>query len=279
MMPPCRKEGRFVQAFNTYTAMKLHYLPGIASIKTLGIDLAAQPKKTGMCEIEWSDKSGRLTELMIGATDDDIVEYTGSVDKVGVDVPFGWPIRFIDALLSHSRRTTLERKAPNAVELRWRKTDQNVFDRTSLRPLSVSTDKIGAAALRWARLEIKLRESTGLVVDRTGGGQFVEVYPAAALSIWNLAHSRYKGARNRPALTPLLDHLQRALPDLDLGHHRPLLIHSDDAFDALICSLVARAAHQGLTDGPSRESSEASSVEGWIHLPQPDSLSALIVRK
>jgi hypothetical protein len=47
--------------------------------------------------------------------------------------------------------------------------------------------------------------------------------------------------------------------------------HSDDAFDALICALIARAAALGLTTPPSPGTqTERASVEGWIHLPTSD---------
>ena len=40
-----------------------------------------------------------------------------------------------------------------------------------------------------------------------------------------------------------------------------------DAFDAVVCAVVARAAALGRTSGPPRELADVASREGWIHLP------------
>ena len=54
---------------------------------------------------------------------------------------------------------------------------------------------------------------------------------------------------------------------------RERLIDCDDCLDALVCALVARAAQLGRTIGPQDE--RLARLEGWIHLPEPDSLSRL----
>jgi predicted nuclease with RNAse H fold len=60
-------------------------------MRTAGVDLATQPRKTGLAVVKWS--AGRATaELVtVGATDDDIVDVCISTDRVGIDAPFGWP--------------------------------------------------------------------------------------------------------------------------------------------------------------------------------------------
>jgi hypothetical protein len=45
---------------------------------------------------------------------------------------------------------------------------------------------------------------------------------------------------------------------------------SDDAFDAVIAALTARAAVLGRTDLPPASSLDAARVEGWIALPTGD---------
>jgi hypothetical protein len=42
---------------------------------------------------------------------------------------------------------------------------------------------------------------------------------------------------------------------------------TSDMLDALIASLTARAAVQGLTSTPTSSQSELARKEGWIHLP------------
>lgn len=115
----------------------------------------------------------------------------------------------------------------------------------------------------------------GRPVDRTGGGLLVEVYPAAALRLWGLASRSYKGVSNRPALKLLVDELQGALPSLAWEEHDRACRESDDAFDAVVCALLARAASLGLTAGPPVHLTKRAASEGWIHLPHPKSLQRL----
>jgi len=141
-------------------------------------------------------------------------------------------------------------------------------------PLAVGADRIAAVAMRAAGLLAALADA-GRPVDRAGSGLLVEVYPAAALRLWGLASRSYKGRSNRPALGLLVDELQTALPNLAWQGHDRACRDSDDAFDAVVCALLARAAHLGLTAGPPVHLKERAASEGWIHLPHPASLSRL----
>ena len=47
------------------------------------------------------------------------------------------------------------------------------------------------------------------------------------------------------------------------------------SFDAVVCALLARATHLGLTAGPPVHLMERAVSEGWIHVPHPASLRAL----
>ncbi len=70
--------------------------------------------------------------------------------------------------------------------------------------------------------------------------------------------------------------LEKQVPWLQLTEDaRKLCRRSDDAFDALIAALVARAAALGFTDAPPPEISAAAETEGWIHLPAAHSLRDL----
>jgi predicted RNase H-like nuclease len=74
----------------------------------------------------------------------------------------------------------------------------------------------------------------------------------------------------------LVDELRTALPDLDWSGHDTVCSQSDDAFDAVVCALIARAVHRGLTAGPPDHLSIRAAAEGWIHLPSSrDSLAKL----
>src|SRR5690349_7401445 len=55
----------------------------LCAVRTLGIDLASQPKNTAVCEIDWS--SGRV-EIEDRTLDDDaLVARILAVDKAGID--------------------------------------------------------------------------------------------------------------------------------------------------------------------------------------------------
>jgi len=56
---------------------------------------------------------------------------------------------------------------------------------------------------------------------------------------------------------------------------REASIDNDDAFDALISSLVACAAATGNTLRPLADQRGAAQREGWIHLPSPGSIESL----
>jgi hypothetical protein len=73
--------------------------------------------------------------------------------------------------------------------MRLRLTDRRVAEVTGRIPLSVSFDKLGATAARWAHLADGLAAS-GRSVDRTGAGLVAEVYPAAARLRWDLSSTR-----------------------------------------------------------------------------------------
>lgn len=199
----------------------------------------------------------------------ELVERT---DKVGIDAPFGWPEEFVSFVAGHHRMEPwpgADAADPDSFRslLSFRETDRRV--RSVRRPLSVSTDKIGVTAMRCAALLHAIGE-----VDRAGLGKVVEVYPAAALARWGQQSGGYK-KHAADALPPMLRGVRDILPGLELGEFRPELERSDHAFDALICSLVARAAAMDLTDGPERAVLARARREGWIHLPRPNSLASL----
>lgn len=186
---------------------------------------------------------------------------------MGVDCPFGWPAAFIEVATAHHSATL----APPASSGRdWRRpltmraTDLDVHARTGLTPLSVSADRIAHPALRWAAIAAALT-ADGHDCARDGSGLIAEVYPAAALHIWKLPHRGYKRATNRAARNELLNLLRDAAPWLDLGTYDLICRQSDDALDAVICALIARAVWLGHTLCPPSDSS--ASAEGWIHLP------------
>lgn len=244
-------------------------------MRVIGIDLSAQPLKTFACIL---DDAGAdlVASVTAGCDDGELRRLAAGCRRVAIDAPFGWPDEFVDAVVAH--RAMQPWPAPSGGDpaayraaLSFRATDRVVSQ--TRRPLSVSTDKLGVTAMRCAALLD--RWSSEGAVDRSGGGRFVEVYPAGALVRWGLSAAGYKGSDRTP-LTDLLARVREALPQLAFSDGSASLCASnDDAFDALVAALVARAAGLGLTGGPPEAHRETARREGWIHLPAWGSLRLL----
>lgn len=272
-------------------------------MRTLGIDLAAQPKKTGVCVTEWpvDDASDdiRITPPTIGFTDGELLGLMDEADVVAIDAPFGWP-EFISEHLGPYARDGVWPLRPDAHDvdewtgrLLYRETDRAVrrllLSRTppvKITALSVSSDRIAVCAWRCAALLNQYIPRCSF--DRTGEHSRVyEAYPAAALASWGLPFKGYKPGSGGSTKTQnaedkrkqIVTALENQAPWLDYDRHaglRDALVQSDDALDAFISTLVARAAATGDTvlPAPGDERRLAPS-EGWIHVPTPGSLSRL----
>jgi predicted nuclease with RNAse H fold len=237
-------------------------------VRTLGIDLSANPAKTGACLIDWD--AGTVTPMDRPATDTQLVEAIAAADMTGIDIPLGWPDAFVDAISAHHRgdpwRPSATQPPADREPLRFRVTDLATRSRGA-QPLSVSTDRIGVAAMRGARLQNLLREA-GVDIDRSGTtGKLAEVYPAAALRAWGLTHSGYKGRPNASVCEDLAGDLARACGPLGNAVDESLVGCDDDALDAVVCGIVARAVLRGQSTAPPAHHLEMARREGWIHVP------------
>lgn len=151
--------------------------------------------------------------------------------------------------------------------LAYRETDREIRILTGRWPLSVSTDRLGLTAMHCAALLESLGDRIGRV-DRAGGGVAAEVYPSATLRTWGFSTVGYKtDATIRSTLLAAI--LERA-PWLKPGPMAELMTASDDAFDAVIAALAARAHALGQWHRPPPESLDRASREGWIALPSVD---------
>jgi predicted nuclease with RNAse H fold len=241
-------------------------------MRTLGIDLAAQPANTAVCSIEWGPARPIVSDLRSGLNDDALLDAIARADKVAIDAPFGWPDEFVAAVSAHSNRAgwpgSGEDQDLYRFRLSFRATDRHLIEQGARRPLSVSTDLIGVVAMRCAFLLDRLA-AVGEPVDRAGSGKVFEAYPAPALSSWGLSAIGYKSRVGAARLPQLLSQLEEGLGGLELRvQHRELAESDHNCFDAVVCSLIARAAALGLTQPPQPgDEADRATREGWIHVP------------
>jgi hypothetical protein len=225
-------------------------------VRTLGVDLASSPARTAACVINWEDRVARVEHLWAGVDDDELRRLAADVDKVGIDVPFGWPDGFVESVSAHHEMEAWP--GFDGADLRLRRTDEFVWRRTKRQPLSVSADKLAVPAFRAARLLSEWQ------ADRTGAGRFVEVYPRAARARFELAR----------ALS--IKELQERAPWLTLAVEQEIACEqNEDCFDALISALVARASAIGLCEPIPDDLLDSARREGWIALPFAGSLEHL----
>lgn len=238
-------------------------------MRTLGVDLASQPKHTAICVVEWRPSEAVVTNLQVKVTDDEILNAHEHADVTGIDCPFGWPEAFLRFVSGDVDGRPWSDKLRD--ELRFRLTDHRVKGATGRWPLSVSSDLVAVPAMRCQTLLRRMH-----VTDRSGDGRVFEVYPAASLAIWGFPSRGYKGRDGAGTLGGIARTLRESATWLHCrdADWEALETH-DHAFDALIAALTARAACLGLTERPSPEHQPVASREGWIALPLPGSLAGL----
>lgn len=242
---------------------------------TAGVDLAAEPRGTAVAVIDWAGPSARVIALELGVSDERIAAIAPSVASLGIDCAFGWPDDFVSFVRRHAAGDPLDRSAEERTgsgmdwrrRLAYRETDRVTRERTGRWPLSVATDRLGLTAMHCAALLESLAEVLG-PVDRAGGGVAAEVYPSATLRLWGFSTVGYKADAATRAI--LLDTIVQRAPWIDLAPVAGLMTASDDAFDAVIAALAARAHSLGLWHRPPAESINRASREGWIVLPTVD---------
>ncbi|MCT1617665.1 DUF429 domain-containing protein [Janibacter hoylei] len=226
-----------------------------------GLDLSTNPRKCAAVAIRWDLGRPRVVNVKTRLTPEEIVdEIAATDDHFAVDVPFGWPDTFVQFIATHQhgqQQPPGDRDAWRKETLARRLTDERLRQHRAL-PLPASFDRLGKTAVMWSAIEFDLA-ARGVRFDRAGSvGRVCETYPTAVLAAWHLDKKK-----------PPLDLIERAFPFLDLEDHRSSLA-GDDARDALICSLTARAHALGLTVAPNANELEQANREGWIHVMEED---------
>jgi predicted nuclease with RNAse H fold len=228
----------------------------VVASHTLGVDLASKPAGTAACLISWEPDEAVVEYLGAGVDDDKLNELAGRADMVGIDIPFGWPDAFVEAIYAHHNHQPWH--VASQEELRYRRTDRFVWRETRRPPLSVSSDKLAIPAFRVASL-LSLWNA-----ERTGAGKYVEVYPRASRGRWNLETKSVSEVADRaPWLRLKPEHVTSCDDD-------------DDCYDALLAALVTRAQALGECEPIPEEDLDAARREGWIALPREGSLERLL---
>jgi len=176
---------------------------------------------------------------------------------VAVDVPFGWPakhrafLNFFDAM--NGLQASHELPSRNDFELRL--CDQTIserFDNEKVTPLSVSADKLGQAAFRWAVERQELQSLLGCIdiglPTRPSNAARVhcfETYPAAFVRCCFPLRSAYKSAKQIPVRQALLADLIRTYSVTETRQSTAWCARactqagSPDALDSLLCAFCA----------------------------------------
>lgn len=270
--------------------MAPHDMSRGTAARTLGIDLASQPRGTAACLIEWTPDGGTvLPKPRPRLTDSALRELIAdaAVCRVAIDAPFGWPSEFVRAVAAYCESGTWPDLDPKRLE--FRETEFRVMKVIGQEPLSAVTDWLVWPTMRCAGLLAAISPE-GKPIDRSGAGQIVETYPAAVLVRWDLSPANwgkdpgsYKGPgeeaeRRRKRLVNLI--ARRTAGWLDLSARRAEFVKNDDALDALVCALLARAkALPRRTEPIPRGFGELARREGWIHLPARGSSIAESLRR
>lgn len=265
----------------------------LLGVRTLGISLAAWDELTVTCVVSWGLREAAVAELVEGQTDTELVASMLEVDRTGIDAPFGWPHRLVRTVSGHG----FPEAATDGVEegwvdqFRYRETDRAMSERLMaerrirLRPASALADRAALATIRCMRLQTMYGKRCGAPFDRLGDeGAVVEVEPSGALASWGLGYRGYRARSGHPAARTaqlkrgeiVAGMEQLGKPWLRLGAVSQTLIQSDRALDALVSSLVARAAAKRGTALPRHDQQLVARDEGWIHLPEPWTFGDLV---
>ncbi len=188
-----------------------------------------------------------------------LLEYCGGADAIAVDVPFGWPKPFAEALAGYRIGVPLDLPRQR---YRLRTTDVWLKSKLpSLNPKSVSTDRLGSTAIVGTNLLHALNRNGFRLPLRKSGGcpAAIEVYPAASLLAWNL-----QALEREEIVRRLQEQFTLEISETT----RSTLLDNDHCFDAFVAALTAREYAGGNTFYPPEYiPDETIEIEGWIHVP------------
>ncbi|MBY0549274.1 MAG: DUF429 domain-containing protein [Candidatus Obscuribacterales bacterium] len=270
------------------------------SLQVAGIDWGTKPKKQWTVKLSVDQHNGCVSVHTDAAKENaEAVCTNRELQVVGVDVPFGWPIDFVELVQSWNM-AGINGSLSVAEDdgYRYRKTDNVVDEELRKRPLSVTSDLIAASMRAWLRLcsSTKTRGSLSpqIRVDRTefmpNLPVLIEVYPAATLRAfashsnndirWRTLIAGYKGKDSTEA-TSLRKELLAILGEMFQISNIPIssMAESADETDAFIAAITALIFAFDQTENkpevfrdwtvryPTAEELPFARREGWIFFP------------
>jgi hypothetical protein len=240
----------------------------------VGVDFATDSGKKTWIARGKRDKNELVIDLLASVAHKDILGLAKGASVIGIDVPFGWPIRFKDALQRYRADNPVTLQAPFPERL----TDINIRNKLNLTPLSVAAQLIGRCTWEAARLLAEAKSADYCInpTELTKKRSVIEVYPKATLcslsrmakaDFNNLQHYK-KGARapaNRGEICELVlrrlsikfEDPNKACQDMQTHH---------DALDAALALVTADAFSRGEVLPPLQNADQAAQ-EGWIYYP------------
>jgi hypothetical protein len=262
----------------------------------LGIDWATEPKNRASVKLEVSPSGVQVVSVEALVTDDRVIAGCRAPDHavVGVDIPFGWPMRFASFVASWDVMDGAQHPPPMPDEFRFRLTDRVVRNEARKEPLPVSADRIAMGTRAWTELVAK----HGLAprIDVLGGAAapdrpaIIEVYPGAAAKVFAASMTRLEPVsaepsykKDRATREKLVRHVGATF-GVDFGQWLDAVVSRDDhadPTDAFLAALTAAIylASRNDESGPlsgwrvrcprTPEEQTAARREGWIFFPVP----------
>jgi hypothetical protein len=278
----------FVPPADTLDGRQLPMALSECSMRTVGVDLSATKARTACVSIEWGGGEALVAEPALQVGRVELVRRLALGDWIGVDAPFGWPNAMVQAIHGYSSAEGVWSELDKD-SFRFRCTDHHIHDMVLAEtgqkhwPMSVASDRLALTAWRAAQLREDGFKGSGMRFALSGADRVLEVHPPAALLLWGFSSSGYKKSRDPArrevegqARLDLLSAVEEKAPWLGWAPNaREVCARNDDALDAMLSALVARAAALGLTKLPEPDQQELAKVEGWTHLPFKGSLPQL----
>jgi hypothetical protein len=243
----------------------------MSSIHCIGVDFSTDIQKVGLALARISDADIRLVDLSLGSAalrpENVVNDWLSNHDVrlIGIDAPLGWPTALSVALNDHVAGVGLDAIA-NAMFSR--RTDHSIYARFKKRPLEVGANLIASTAHDALRFLSDVRAKAGKrlpVAWKTGvpdEPSVVEVYPAATIRAFHIPFVNYKGTKGVLERQSLVREICKSIivPTV----FEEVMVRSDDAVDAVICSISAFDFLMGRSTGPSCEELSEAVKEGWI---------------